>query len=232
MDGKRLSIPTGQFVGMETDAMAHLRAILLVKGIASLEDYIHRYCSYYAIYKGCVGKKANKLSDVGQALIAPAMKSSLDPVLKYVSSLMGLDFGKFLGVVAEAYQIRCAVAHNGGVVDPETAQKLPKLKKRLGERILLTWDDLQAYLNGIDSIACQIDQVIPEKKLNGIEVRWLIQTAIDNDNDNDNKQNKVSAFQIRHLLATVYRIQSMLRASDIASEFGVPIGVPIDPDEE
>jgi len=220
MDGNRLSISTGQFVDMQTSTIAHLRAILLVKGIASLEDYIHRYCSYYGVYRGYVGDRPNRLSDVGDALIAPAMKSSLKPVLSYVSSLMGLDFGAPLSVVAEAYQIRCAVAHNGGVVDSETVKKVPRLKKHLGQRILLTWDELQAYLNGIDKVACQIDQAIPQGKLNSIEARWLIQDAVDSGK-------KLSAFQIRHQLATIHGIKSMPRASEIAAEFQVPLGAPV-----
>ncbi|MBK7824372.1 hypothetical protein [Nannocystis sp.] len=172
------------------------------------------------MFKGYVGGRPNTLSPVGDALIAPGLKSSLRTSLTYISSLMGHDFGGVLAVVVEAYQIRCAVAHNGGVVDSEAARRLPKLAKNLGKRILLFWKELLVYLDGIDKIAQQIDLTIPERPLSRTEARWLIQDSIDG-----NK--KISAHEIRHRLANSHGLKSMPSAREISAEFGVPEGAKI-----
>ncbi len=119
------------FIDNAQEYMDHFRMLLVVKGCAILEAYIHRYVHYFAVHLGYLGSKFDSISDVGEAVIKPSMVSNLYNSLRYAEKLMQINFGQELLFVKEAYQVRCAAAHNGGIIDDETAKKFLHIKEEL-----------------------------------------------------------------------------------------------------
>lgn len=213
-DTNRIHIPIKQFISENNNHLSHLRMLLLVKGCASLEDFLHRYIKYYAIYSGFVGTNKNKLNVAGDALIKPGMVSNLKSSLLYIKSLMDLtiDSAK-LENISSAYQIRCAAAHNGGVVDHETIRKLPNLQAQIGQRIYLEWPELQNYLQTIHEVASTVEGAIPVKELREIDANWLLQGLFDTNRN-------LTAKTARKLLITEYNFHGAPDRAKIAQQFG------------
>ncbi len=222
-DSIRLNIDIKTFIKESDHYIEHLRMLLLVKGCASLEEYIHRYVKYYIIHIGYIGKKYNKLNEIGEVIAGPALKSNLHDSLNYVEKLMKISFGETLQKVSEAYQIRCAAAHNGGIIDFETAKKIPKFAKRVGDRILISWNELHIFLDSIYNIAEKIELCIDPRFRKRIEVNWLIQDIIDRkDIIVDNKVKEITAGQAKDLLIKNYNYRGAPDKKTISLRFGLP----------
>jgi len=110
-DNEKLHITPSEFNSNSEDHISHLRMLFIVKGCASLEEYLHRYAQYYAISLGYVGDKRNTLNEIGKAIVKPASVSNLHESLKYLRILLGCDFGDDLESVRVAYQIRCVMCN-------------------------------------------------------------------------------------------------------------------------
>lgn len=212
-ENERLHITAKDFIASTDEYVAHLRMLLLVKGVASLEEFIHRYIQYFVIHLGYVGQKYNKINKIGEAVAKPALVSNLSNCLKYVQELTGCKFGTDMGKVNEAYQIRCAAAHNGGIIDHETANKLPKYKARIGNRIELDWNELHDYLKSIHAVAIKLEVSLPINNVRAIEVNWLLQDLFDT-------TPTLTARQARKLMKQAYNYQFVPNANIIAQRFG------------
>lgn len=214
-DNEKLHISASDFITSTSEYVAHLRMLLLVKGVASLEEFVHRYIQYVTIHLGYMGPKYNKINEIGEALAKPAMVSNLYNCLKYVEKLLGCTFGTDLNKVKEAYQIRCAAAHNGGIIDHETAKKLPQYNGQIGKRIELEWSVLHEYLKSIHAVALKIEDSLPVAVVKGVEVSWLLQDLFD-------ANPALTAKQARKLLKQEYNYQFVPSPTIIAQKFGCP----------
>lgn len=216
-DNEKLHISVPDFIASSTEYIAHLRMLLLVKGVASLEEFTHRYIQYFVIHLGYVGPRYNKINELGEALAKPAMASNLFSCLKYVEKLTGCAFGTNLTKVKEAYQIRCAAAHNGGIIDHETAKKLPQFSGQIGKRIELEWNALHGYLKSIHAVALKIEESLNANEVRAVEVNWLLQDLFD-------ANGALTARQARKLLKQEYHYQFVPSSTLISQKFGCTNG--------
>ena len=215
-DNGKLHITASEFMRESETHISHLRLLLVVKACALLEEYLHRQAHYYAIHLGYVGKKFNELNEVGKTMIKPTLVSNLHESLKYFQHLATLNFGSLMLTIKEAYEIRCAVAHNGGIVDHETARRLPKFNKIIGQRIQINWSELNIYLKAIHDVATKMDECLPVGRIRSIEVNWLLQGLFDLDKN-------LTAKAARKLLITEYNYpEGVPSAEIIASRFNCP----------
>ncbi len=163
-ESKRLNISAGEFRNGSDRYIEHLRVLLLVKACANMEGYIHRIAHIWAARNGYFdGKAASGIDVRGRALIKPAMVSNLKGSLEYLQTLLGGNFGADLAVCTEAYQLRCIAAHNGGVVDRESAKAFPQFGSVIGEPVRLGWSELKQYLRAISAVSNEIERAIPSR---------------------------------------------------------------------
>lgn len=181
-DNHRLHITPNEFIAQADAHIAHLRLLLVVNVCAVLEEYLHRYTHYYAIHMGHVDIKFNRVTEEGCKKIKNVLVSNLQSSLTRFQQLTDCNVTDQIQIINEAYQIRCAVAHNGGIVDREVSQKLPKYKEMIGKRICLSWQELNVYLMAIYDVATQVDECLPVNQIRSIEVNWLLQDIFDSEN--------------------------------------------------
>jgi len=102
---------------------------------------------------------------VGKAIGAPILERSTVPdMVKYASSLFDIDFGKNAENWVKIYQLRCEVAHNGGVATPEFFRKISGMNLSLNpkeyEMLGITWNELRNFMRDADDIAAMIDSKV------------------------------------------------------------------------
>jgi hypothetical protein len=168
------------------------RLHLLVICSANFESYLQ---DIIRLHVGSLGHalQAFALDDVGKALARPVVNSSTVPeMLKYIEQLVTVSFGPHLVQWINAYKLRCAAAHNGGVMTAKVKKDIPSLKAAKGAPITLAWQELMAFLAAADDIATQIDRRVSNGKVRALEARWILEEL---------KQN--NALPARHSVWTV-----------------------------
>lgn len=135
------------------------RLHLLVICSANLESYLQDITFWYVYGLGHVDLKKYDLNIIGKALAQPILgKASLPEPLKYAQELFKLDFGEDLLVWQKAYKLRCAAAHNGGIVTAKTIRDIPSLSQELNTSIGLDWCEFKTALSAAEAIAKKIDK--------------------------------------------------------------------------
>jgi hypothetical protein len=147
--------------------MDRSRLYLLVVYTAFLESYLKEITFFHIATQGYVANfnAANellKLNPVGKALGAPVLeKSSVPALIKYAGNLFDIDFGKNAEDWVKFYQVRCEVAHNGGIATPEFFKRISGMNLKTNpkeyEMLGLTWDELRTSMRTADEIAATID---------------------------------------------------------------------------
>lgn len=153
------------------------RVHMLVVCSAILEAYVNtaaflHVAKSHLVVPGSAGPI--ELTRVGDEIVRPIRgRSALSASLDYAPHLFGVNLGAHRGVWDVGYKIRCAIAHNGGVVDKKAQNNWPKPKPAIGEAIKLTWDQLRKYMDAADQIATTIDNVVASGFSRGLE-GWQI----------------------------------------------------------
>ncbi|MEW6648416.1 MAG: hypothetical protein AB1450_14535 [Pseudomonadota bacterium] len=178
---KSLGITPAKFALEVDEHIEHLRLVLLVKACAAAEDFIHKYCQYWAISAGYVGHKQNKVNKIGNAIIAPAMISNIAKSTTYIEELTSASLGPKKGTLGPAYDLRCAAAHNGGIIDHEILKKVQFSGIDIGDRIKLGWHEFHRYIDAIFDVCSRIELIINPTTRHKVEVNWLLQDIFDRD---------------------------------------------------
>ncbi len=160
------------------------RLHLLVVYTAFLESYLKSIAFFYVASLGYIINKDSmnetiKLDPIGKAMGSPIIERSTIPdMLKYASNLFGVDFGKNAADWIKIYQLRCEVAHNGGVATPDFFKKMGGMKMHLDpkefEMLGLTWEELRMYMKAGDDIAATIDLKISAYTIEVLEVEQVM----------------------------------------------------------
>lgn len=103
-----LALTPDTFVKRSEDWLAHLRVLLLLKGVASLESYLHRYTRYWLSWKGYDAAAPHELTKVGRAILKPAGVSNLNSLLCYLEVLLGISIPERGKVVCSPNVPSCA----------------------------------------------------------------------------------------------------------------------------
>ncbi|MBL7647751.1 MAG: hypothetical protein JNK74_16330 [Candidatus Hydrogenedentes bacterium] len=148
------------------------RLNMLVMAAASLESYLEEAVTIHIGNLGhCNGPY--ELNAVGKALGSPVLRSSTIPdMLKYVEILLGISLDQQRTEWTDAFKLRCAAAHNGGVVTPKVLRDIPDIGIELGEYISLSWDQLVKYLDAAFDIASKVDQKVASNEASQLELTW------------------------------------------------------------
>lgn len=218
---ERLSIPVQEFCDQASGNEDHFNLLLLVKACANMEHYLHKIAQIWAIEQGYFDVLATDLLDKrGKALIKPARVSTLDDSLKYIELLLSIEFGSALNVVRKAYKLRCVAAHTGGVVDEGALTEFPELKSQLGDRIHLSWDQLNSYLKSIQLCCSRIENSIPKRVRMRNELKviigGLIRGGVFGDKQQANARGAGSrvfghdeVYQLRNILVTQFGFNNL-----------------------
>jgi len=179
-------IPPAAFVATKIDdtvasltiALNERRGIerlhLLVISSANLESYLQDSIRLHVANQGHHTEKPRKLTPVGDAIARPVVnRSTIPAMLTFIEELLGIKFGIHLARWKDAYRLRCAAAHNGGVVTSEVRNLCPG--QTIGDNITLDWKRLWDYLASADDIASLIDRTISTDSLRTLELLWFFQ---------------------------------------------------------
>jgi hypothetical protein len=166
------------------DFLDRNRLYLLVVYTAFLESYLKEATFFYLATQGYVANMNNtreelKLNPVGKAIGAPILdKSSVPTMIKYASSLFEIDFGKNAEDWVKFYQVRCEVAHNGGVATPDFFKRISGMSLKTNPKefdmLGLTWDELRTSMRTADEIAALIDSKIASYSIQLFEVEQVL----------------------------------------------------------
>jgi len=159
-----------QFAEATDEMLSRSRIHLLVVCAANLEAYLKEITLVSLISRGHASSHTT-LDAVGQALGNPILgrDSLLDP-LKYAEKLFEVDLGEPIGKWGRLYKLRCAVAHNGGVVTARTLKEIPSLRLPLESLLGITWPELFAALESADQIVGEIDSKVRSPALKRAEL--------------------------------------------------------------
>src|SRR5262249_37511144 len=151
------------------------RLHLLMVASANLESFLQ---DAVRLHIGALGhaRAAFRLDAVGDAMARPVVGSSTVPdMLKYTEGLLGLDLSAHRERWREGYRLRCAAAHNGGVVTTRVQRELPTLELELGAQLVLDWPELLGFLRSADEAAASIDRRVASPEARALEARWLLE---------------------------------------------------------
>ncbi len=178
-DHARYHITKTEFRESIQPLLDHHNLLLLVKACANFEDFLHRFVTLWAVSQGHESPiDSGKLGVVGNAIIAPAMKSNIAGSLDYIESLISCNPDSYRDKFSKAYLLRNLAAHNGGVCDWDTAKKLQQADRQPGSRIHLKWDELCIYLEAMEKTAVKLEtHLTPEQRKNS-ETRLLIRQIV------------------------------------------------------
>lgn len=164
--------------------MDRSRLYLLVVYSAFLESYLKEITFFYIASQGYLSNpqvphELMKLTAVGKALGAPIIeKSTIPNMIKYAGHLFDIHFGKNADDWIKIYQIRCEVAHNGGVATPDFLKQISGMKLKLSpneyEMLGLTWEELRTYMKAGDEIAALIDSKISSYAIQALETEQIL----------------------------------------------------------
>lgn len=150
--------------------LGRARLHLLLVCAASLEEYVKDITLVYLLAKG-YRKSHTELNAMGVALGSPILsKQSLPEPVKYAEHLFGVTYGSALVTWHRSYKLRCALAHNGGVVTARTLRDIPDIGIPMGQPIVLTWDELFSSLSAADEIATITDKKIASRDVKRVEI--------------------------------------------------------------
>ena len=146
------------------------RLYLLVIYTAFLESYLKEITFFHLATQGYISNpdasnEVLMLNPVGKSLGNPILdRSTVPAMLRYASNLFNIDFGKNAEDWVRLYQLRCEVAHNGGVATPDFFKRISGMNLKTNpkeyEMLGLTWDELRASMKAADEIAATIDSKI------------------------------------------------------------------------
>jgi hypothetical protein len=145
------------------------RLNLLVIYAANLEAYLQ---DVVRLHVSALGHSTGPevLTPIGKAIAHPVVnKSTLPTMIEYTGYLLDVNYGIHLDHWKIAYKLRCAAAHNGGVVTARTLKDIPSLKLQEGDRIRLSWQELMNYISSADEIASLTDMAVDVPKLHQME---------------------------------------------------------------
>lgn len=152
---------------------ARLHILILVS--ASLEAYLKDITFNFIASKGYIqppksNKELLKINEVGEALGSPILgKSSIPEPLKFAEKLFDINYGNNRTIWDKSYKLRCAAAHNGGMVLQKTLKEIPDLSIPEFEMIGISWDDLKTAMVAADNIAALTDNKISNYSITLIE---------------------------------------------------------------
>lgn len=155
------------------------RLYLLVVYTAFLESYLKEITFFHIASQGFLqnpneSREPMKLNPVGKALGTPILERSTVPaMIKYASNLFEINFGKNAEDWIKLYQIRCEVAHNGGVATPDFLKQISGLRLATNpkeyEMLGLSWDELRSSMKAADEIAATIDSIVSSYNIKLLE---------------------------------------------------------------
>lgn len=171
------SFPVGMFstrvADYATEAAEMLersRLHLLVVCSANVEAYLQEITFAHLASKGYAPTHL-KLDPVGAAIGAPILnRASLPDPLAYAEHLYGIDLGQPKKDWDHFYKLRCALAHNGGVVTSRTLKEIPSLGLPLNTLIGLSWAELFKALSAADQLVEAIDKSVRCQALKRAEI--------------------------------------------------------------
>lgn len=165
-----LAVTVADYIASAEEMLSRTRLHLLVVCSANVEAYLKEITFAHLASKGH-SKSHLKLDAIGDALGAPILdRSSLPDPLEYAESLFQVVLGKPRTDWNHFYKLRCALAHNGGVVTARTLREIPTLKLPLNSLIGLTWPELFSALEAADKIVEIIDKKVRCKDLKRSEI--------------------------------------------------------------
>lgn len=160
------------------------RLYLLVVYTAFLESYLKEIAFFFIATKDYlvqpkVRAELLSLNPIGKAMGAPIIeRSSVPNMLKYATSLFGVDLGKNAREWTKIYQLRCEVAHNGGIATPGFLKQISGLDLQVNpkeyEMLGLTWDELRSFMKSADEIAATIDSSVSCSQILALEVEQVV----------------------------------------------------------
>jgi hypothetical protein len=147
-----------------------IRNAILLLCSGNLELYLKRSIRFHLITQGYEDpSKQFKLTSVGEALGAPVLrKSTIHLQLKYIETLLNVDFSKHLNVWEKAYKERCNLAHQAGVVSHADDEDI----EYYGENIQTDWIALRQLLDSTNQIVGIIDQKVASVELRMLELEF------------------------------------------------------------
>jgi hypothetical protein len=165
-----LSVTAQEFTDTAEQMLSRSRLHLLVVCSANVEAYLKEITFAFLASKGHT-KSYLKLDAIGEALGSPILdRASLPDPLEYAEKLFDVTLGKARSDWNHFYKLRCALAHNGGVVSARTLREVPSLKLPLNSLIGLSWTELFSALEAADKIVETIDNKLRSKELKRSEI--------------------------------------------------------------
>lgn len=212
---KRLETTSSKFIADVEENIDHLRLLLLVKGCAILEYYLRRILAYTLYSKGFHGKSFNRLNTAGNYVFDSCQQN----LRKLIDCLRDLspNIPDTYKLVIEAYKMRNAAAHGGGIIDGATAKDIPQYAKKIGQRITIDWPQMEKYLKAIYEVGEWAERTLTREELKRIELDWLIQDIID-------AEKITTALKVRTDIKAVYKKEGIPSVEDIAERFKIPKG--------
>lgn len=145
-----------------------IRNAILLLCSGNLELYLKRSIKFHLLAQGyALPSKRFDLTEVGHAIGAPVIKkSTINLQLKYIQTLIDVDFSKHLTVWDKAYKERCNLAHQAGVISHTDSNDI----EFYGENIQTDWSALRQLLDSTNQIVGIIDQKIASHKMRVLEL--------------------------------------------------------------
>lgn len=153
---KRLPERVGEFKNLLPQRAGIERLHLLVICSANLEAYLR---AAIELHVGCQPSRRNAsgLNRLGKSEVRCVRETtSVSKMLLGIETLLGVSFSD-LDYWRRGYKLRCAAAHDGGIVTPRTLSDLPGLGLAVGDRITLGWEELNDQWVCAWEIAARVD---------------------------------------------------------------------------
>ena len=194
------------------DYLGRSRLHILLVCAANLEAYLKEVTFVFLMAQG-YASNASSLNPVGKAMGAPILeRNSLPDPLDYAEGLFQLNYGEAKKVWAKSYKLRCALAHNGGVVTARTLREIPDIGIPINSSITVEWQLLFDSLEAADEIATATDQKVASKTLKIAEIRKDLQYLKD-------ANNLPSRKELAKYLQSQYRLSDESKCKDLEYEF-------------
>lgn len=153
------------------------RLNLLVMCSANLEWYLKRAVRLY-VWSQPSKRNASGFSKAGKAALKCVGRDSVAAIISGVGSLLNISFDQHKDIWQRCYKLRCAAAHDGGIVTPRTLTDIPDLGLGVGERITLSTKDLMEAWVSAWEIAARVDKEISSEATRKIEFEQLVLSAV------------------------------------------------------
>ncbi len=157
------------------------RLNLLVMCSANLEWYLKRAVRLH-VWSQPSKRNASGFSKTGKADLKCVGRDSVAAIVAGVESLLAITFDQHKAVWQRCYKLRCAAAHDGGIVTPRTLADIPDIGLAVGERITLSTEDLMEAWVSAWEIAARVDEKISSEATRKIEFEQHVLSAVAHDN--------------------------------------------------